>query len=88
MQARLSLVQLMLPFAVESKRLANINGLLPWELAPDVKVAQLLKPGQQDINSQDATATPVYEPERDGTDETYDLVDEDQACFTLPVTAS
>ena len=39
MQARISLVQLMLPFAVESKRLANINGLLPWELAPDIKVA-------------------------------------------------
>ena len=64
----------MLPFAEEAKRLANVNGLLPWELAPDSKVADLLKPGYQLSSCQEEMdqQTSPNEPLMEGTDETYD----------------
>ena len=45
--ARYSLIDLILPFAEESKSIANENGVLPWELAGDSEVAKLLKPRMQ-----------------------------------------
>ena len=42
--ARKSLIELILPFAEESKNIANHNGVLPWELAADSQVSVLLKP--------------------------------------------
>lgn len=41
---RQSLIEVVLPFAEESKSIKNSNGVLPWQLAVDIQIANLLKP--------------------------------------------
>ena len=42
---RFSLIELILPFAEDSKSILNSEGLLPWQLAQSDKIIELLKPG-------------------------------------------
>ena len=41
---RLSLIELILPFAEESKSIVNNEGLLPWQLAQSEMIASMLQP--------------------------------------------
>ena len=51
--ARSSLIELILPFAEESKSIPNVNGVLPWQLSVDPKVAIMLKPSAADLTSEE-----------------------------------
>jgi len=52
---RSSLIELILPFAQEARSIVNLDGLQPWQVALDNRVAQLLKPSLEsdkvDINT-------------------------------------
>ena len=41
---RLSLIELILPFAEDSKSIVNHDGLLPWQLAQSETIAAMMQP--------------------------------------------
>lgn len=69
---RCSLIELILPFAEESKTITNIEGMLPWELAQCDQISELLRPSQAVIEE-------VLEETK---------TERDQSSSTVPITAS
>ena len=62
-QPHLSLIELMLPFAEDSTKTQNAEGLLPWQLARSEVIAELLRPriGAQAIAGTYSTTDDEYE---------------------------
>ena len=62
-QPYISLIELLLPFAEDSTKTENAEGLLPWQLARSEEIAEMLRPrlGAQAIAGTYSTTDDEYE---------------------------
>ena len=62
-QPYISLIELLLPFAEDSTKTENAEGLLPWQLARSEEIAEMLRPhsGAQAIAGTYSTTDDEYQ---------------------------